>query len=152
MEEQGSGAGTGYTLNLPMPKGSGDEAYWQTWQELVVPAAERFRPDLLLLSAGFDAHWRDPLASIQLSVPGYAQMAQALMGLAEKWTKGRVVAVLEGGYDLGGLSHSAAATIRQLLDADGGSIDPYGLSPAGTLPGAEELIKLVRAEHAWFRD
>ncbi|MBC7541385.1 MAG: histone deacetylase [Candidatus Sericytochromatia bacterium] len=152
VSEEGTGAGTGTTLNLPMTRGSGDAAYWQTWQELVVPAAERFQPDLLLLSAGFDAHWRDPLADIQLSVPGYARMAQALVTLAESLTQGRLVAVLEGGYDLQGLRHAAAATIRQLLDADGTAIDPLGLSPRGTVKEADNLIRTVRTQHAWFRD
>jgi acetoin utilization deacetylase AcuC-like enzyme len=152
LSETGTGAGTGYTLNLPMPSGAGDGAYLQTWREVVTPVMARFRPDLLLLSAGFDAHWQDPLAQIQLTVSGYARMAKQLVELAQTYTGGKLVAVLEGGYDLDGLRLSAAATIRQLLDADGSAVDPLGETPHGSIAQVDDLVREIRQAHPLLSD
>jgi acetoin utilization deacetylase AcuC-like enzyme len=151
MAEIGKGAGSGYTVNLPMPPGAGDAAYLQTWREVIRPLMDRFRPEMILLSAGFDAHWQDPLAQIQLTGSGYARMAQELMGLAGVHTGGKVVGVLEGGYDLQGLSLSAAATIRQFLDADGQAIDPLGEGPQGQVDSVDEMIRSFQQSHPLFR-
>lgn len=150
--DQGQGQGLGYTMNLPMPKGAGDKAYWQTWREVIVPLARGYRPDLILLSAGFDAHWRDPLAEIQLSVPGYARMAQALVELADDVAGGRLVGVLEGGYDLPALAHAAAATVRQFLEADGQAVDPFGPPEQGALDEVTDLIGLLQRTHPRLQD
>jgi acetoin utilization deacetylase AcuC-like enzyme len=83
----------------------------------VLPALRNFRPDLIIISAGFDAHHRDPLASIELEEEDFAWATGKLMDIADRSAKGRVVAVLEGGYDLKGLAASAAAHIRQLMTA-----------------------------------
>lgn len=147
----GTGRGTGYSLNLPMPAGAGDEAYLQTWRQVITPLLATYQPDLILLSAGFDAHWQDPLAQVQLTAGGYARMAKVLMELADEHTGGKVVAVLEGGYDLQGLSLSATATIRQFLDPDGRAVDPLGASPDGQLADVSPLIRALGASHPLLR-
>ena len=83
----------------------------------ILPAVEDFRPDLVLISAGFDAHRRDPLAEINLDAEDFDWATGKLMDIADRWANGRVVALLEGGYDLKGLADSASAHIRRLMQA-----------------------------------
>jgi acetoin utilization deacetylase AcuC-like enzyme len=79
MEEIGTGAGRGYTVNVPLPSGVGDEGFGRVYDEVLVPVAERFRPELILVSAGFDAHWNDPLAGLRLSLRGYWGLCQTVL-------------------------------------------------------------------------
>lgn len=113
--ETGVGPGEGATLNVPLPAGSGDEVYGAAFREVVLPAVEAHAPDVILVSAGYDAHQRDPLASMELSSAAYGAMATSLVDLAETLGHGRVICLLEGGYDLRGLEESVAATARALL-------------------------------------
>jgi len=110
--EIGRGAGAGATLNLALPPGSGDEVYGEAFRRAVLPAIDAHRPELVLVSAGFDAHARDPLAQMELSSEAYGAMASALVERAEALGHGRVAFVLEGGYDLRALEASVAATAR----------------------------------------
>ncbi|MDO9541307.1 MAG: SUMF1/EgtB/PvdO family nonheme iron enzyme, partial [Kiritimatiellia bacterium] len=114
-EEQGTGKGYGYTLNAPLPAGSGDETYLKIFQGILKPKIIEFQPDFILISAGFDAHKDDPLGGMQLTPEGFAQMTAILKELAENICNGRMVSVLEGGYDLEGLSMSVSAHIAVLL-------------------------------------
>lgn len=142
LSETGSGAGAGYTLNVPIAGGNGDASYERIFAEVVWPAAERFAPDLLLISAGFDAHWVDPLANMQLSLAGYDRLARECLRLAERLCGGKIVFVMEGGYDLGALAHGWRNVARALL----GSVelsDPYGEAPAA---GSSRDIGRVIAE------
>jgi acetoin utilization deacetylase AcuC-like enzyme len=107
--------GVGNIVNAPLSPGDGSERFREAVRERVLPAIEAFRPDLILISAGFDAHWRDPLAQIELSEEDFAWATAELMELADRFAGGRVVSALEGGYDLEGLSKSAAAHVRQLM-------------------------------------
>lgn len=111
-EERGSGAGRGYTLNLPIPAGKGNGFYLALYRHFVVPALERFQPDLILVSAGFDGHHRDPLAGMNLDEDGFAALAGLLDETAENLCKGRTVYLLEGGYDLDALAESVLQTVR----------------------------------------
>ena len=113
--ERGRGDGLGTTLNRPLPPGSGDEAFLRALREDLVPAAADFRPDLVLVSAGFDAHAADPLAGLNVSTEAFGEATRIVAGLAEELAGGRLVSVLEGGYDLGALSASAAAHVAALL-------------------------------------
>jgi acetoin utilization deacetylase AcuC-like enzyme len=113
--ELGRGAGLGRTANLALPSGSGDESYAHAFRRVVLPLLAAHRPDLILVSAGYDAHARDPLASMALSAEGYGAMATALVDAAEALGHGRVGFVLEGGYDLSALEASVAATARAAL-------------------------------------
>jgi acetoin utilization deacetylase AcuC-like enzyme len=113
--EVGEGAGLGRTINVPLPSASHDATYRLAFEEVVLPALRRFRPELLLVSAGFDAHARDPLASMQLTEVGYGWMARTLRAVADETAGGRLGVVLEGGYDLSALEESMAASLRGAL-------------------------------------
>ncbi len=115
VSEIGLGEGRGYTVNIPLPAGMGDDDYRYCFQAVVRPLVEQYQPELLLLSAGYDAHQRDPLGGMSVSTEGFAAMAHDLCELADEYCDGKIVALLEGGYDLEGLSTSVAATIETFL-------------------------------------
>jgi acetoin utilization deacetylase AcuC-like enzyme len=114
-EEQGVGEGRGANTNLPQPAGTSGPAYVAALREALKPAAERFRPDFVLVSAGFDAHRDDPLGGMGLDDADYADLARLVRGVAEKHCGGRLAVALEGGYDLGALGRSVAEVIRVLM-------------------------------------
>lgn len=116
--EVGDGAGRGATINVGLPAGAGDAEMLDAFDRVFVPALVGFRPDLLLVSAGFDAHRADPLAGLRVSDAGYRAMAERLCGVADLVAGGRLVALLEGGYDLGALSRSLVEVL-EVLDRRG---------------------------------
>lgn len=118
--ENGIGAGEGFTVNLPLAAGATDTDYTRVFREDVQPAIARFRPELILISAGFDAHRDDPLAGMQLTEEGFAEMTRALCAMAAEHARGRLVSVLEGGYNLDALAASVAAHLEVLTEAAGG--------------------------------
>jgi len=127
----GSGAGAGYNVNVPMQAGCGDAEYAASFRDLVLPIAEQFAPQFVLVSAGFDAHRDDPLASMALSTSMFAAMTDALVGLADDCAHGRILLLLEGGYDLGALVSSVSASVGQLrspnpFHAADGELTPWG--------------------------
>ncbi|KAG8383849.1 hypothetical protein BUALT_Bualt04G0056500 [Buddleja alternifolia] len=111
----GNGDGEGSTLNLPLPGGSGDRAMRSVFDEVIVPCAQRFKPDIILVSAGYDAHVLDPLASLQFTTGTYYMLASNIKQLAKDLCGGRCVFFLEGGYNLTSLSHSVADSFRAFL-------------------------------------
>ncbi len=113
--EIGEGEGKGSTSNLALPPGSGPDEYGEAFRRVVVPRLRGFAPDVILVSAGYDAHRDDPLGSMHLDAPTYGAMTSALVALAEELGHGRIGLVLEGGYDLNGLEDSVAASARALL-------------------------------------
>lgn len=112
--ERGAGDREGTTLNFPLTAGSGDAQYQEVWDRLA-PAVEAFAPQLILVSAGFDAHARDPLAHMRLQAEDFAQLATQTKQWAETLCEGRLICVLEGGYDLQGLSESVVAVLEVLI-------------------------------------
>ncbi|HEX7480298.1 MAG TPA: histone deacetylase [Polyangiales bacterium] len=112
--EIGAGKGMGFTCNLALPAGSGPETYAVAFTDVVLPLLRAYAPEFVLVSAGFDAHARDPLASMQLHSHSYAAMASSLIDLVTSLGHGRIGCVLEGGYDLAALSDSTAAVARAL--------------------------------------
>ena len=114
--EKGAGKGLNYTVNAPLPGGSGDKEFRKVFREKLAPAALRFRPDFVLISAGFDAHEDDPLGGMKVTARGYGELTRMVKELAEKCCKGRIVSLLEGGYDLDGLAASVEAHIRALME------------------------------------
>lgn len=120
-EETGGQKAEGTNLNIPLPAGSGDREYLRAIEVVVVPEARAFRPDLVLLSAGFDAHERDPLSHMSVTTGGFAAIVRAAVGLADELCEGRVVATLEGGYDLRGLSEGVTACLGALYRRIGSS-------------------------------
>ncbi|XP_050206771.1 histone deacetylase 14, chloroplastic isoform X5 [Mercurialis annua] len=115
IDEVGEGAGEGSTLNLPLPGGSGDIAMRTVFDEVIVPCAQRFKPDIILVSAGYDGHVLDPLASLQLTTGTYYMLASNIKQLAKELCGGRCVFFLEGGYNLQSLSYSVADSFRAFL-------------------------------------
>jgi acetoin utilization deacetylase AcuC-like enzyme len=113
--EQGTGAAEGTKHNVPLPPGSGDPAFTAAWLERLLPAVEAFRPEAILVSAGYDAHRDDPLANLAVTEAGYAAVAEAVGGLGARLGLPGVAITLEGGYDLPALRASVAATVTGLL-------------------------------------
>jgi acetoin utilization deacetylase AcuC-like enzyme len=115
-DEIGSGSGAGCTLNVPMPAGAGDTEYLAAFRDLIVPVAREFAPDFVLVSAGFDAHASDPLASMCLSTPAYGALTDAMSDLADECASGRLLLLLEGGYDLVALAESVTTSVAHLRE------------------------------------
>jgi acetoin utilization deacetylase AcuC-like enzyme len=118
IHEVGEGAGHGFTINAALPPGVGDLGYARVFDQIVIPAARRYQPELILVSGGYDAHWADPLANMMLSLAGYTHMDRALLALAGELCDGRIVFVLEGGYNLQVLGNAWANVARVLLGDD----------------------------------
>lgn len=112
-EERGA---HGQMINSPLPPGAGTEAFRAAWEGGILPGLERFRPELILVSAGFDGHRADPLAELALVEADYRWITGALREVADRHAGGRLVSTLEGGYDLDALASSAATHVRALLD------------------------------------
>lgn len=115
IHEIGIGRGKNYTLNVPLPPYVGDNGYQRVFDELIGPRLEQFAPEFLLVSAGFDAHWQDPLAMAGLSLAGYSEIARKLIGYADELCYGRILFVLEGGYHQQVLSESVINVFHALL-------------------------------------
>ncbi|MDF2812152.1 MAG: acetoin utilization protein, partial [Microvirga sp.] len=105
----------GTILNAPMAPGDGSEVFRDLMERVVLPRMDAFQPDLLVVSAGFDAHWRDPLASISLTEADFGWATRKVMALADRRCAGRLVSILEGGYDLEALARSTAAHVDALM-------------------------------------
>ena len=145
--EVGHGAGYGLTLNAPLPYGVGDSGFQQLYSELIIPALHRFQPQLILVSAGFDAHWDDPIGPLALTSSGYAKLTSLLKHAASDLCDGRLVLVLEGGYSLRALAESANAALGVLL----GQPQPDALGRAPTAePPIGPLIGGLRRMHPIF--
>jgi len=110
-EEIGEGDGRGFTVNVPLSAGGGDDVYRAAFERAILPVAHQFAPELVLISAGFDASARDPLAQMRLSADAFGWMARALRGVADATAGGRLALVLEGGYDLVGLEAGLASAV-----------------------------------------
>ncbi len=117
-DERGIGAGEGATLNVPLPAGTGDERYGEVIEEIILPALRRFAPDVLLLSAGFDAWQNDPLGGMRVTEAGFRSWGDRLRELAAEVCGGRILAVLEGGYDLQALPRLVEAHLEGLAGFD----------------------------------
>ena len=138
--EIGTGAGVGMTVNVPVPAGTGDAGYVEVYRRISWPVARRFQPQLMIVSAGFDAHWCDPLGQIKLSLNGYNHLTRELLAMARELCGGKIVFVLEGGYNLTSLSHGVLNMAYALLD------DPTVVDPLGPANGKETDIKGLIAE------
>ncbi len=124
----GQAEGEGSVVNLPLPAGAGDAAFTQIADRILEPLADRFRPDILLVSAGFDAHWADPLANLQLTTAGFHTLARRLARLADRHCAGRTVLALEGGYDPQALAAGVTAVLCALAGREAPP-DPIGPAP-----------------------
>jgi acetoin utilization deacetylase AcuC-like enzyme len=142
--EIGGPRARGATVNVALPGGLGDAEYLAVFDRVLVPAIAAFRPDLILVSAGFDAHEDDPLAGMRVTRAGYAAMAARVRALADAACQGRVVVALEGGYDLGGLAAGMTETLGALVADTAPSVVP---GPAKIALAAEGAIQATLAAH-----
>ena len=115
IRERGSGKALGTTLNVPMLAGSGDDEYVAVFTDILIPALKDFAPEVILISAGFDAHYLDPLSGTDLTADGFSKLTDLMLEFAEETASGRVVSALEGGYSLEGVSESIVAHVERLV-------------------------------------
>ena len=141
-EDTGRGKGVGFTFNVPLEAGATDGDYAEVFKALVIPVIDQFRPELLLISAGYDAHERDPLARMRLSTAGYTALTKTLCDAADRHCHGRVVAVTEGGYDLSALKACLESTLAVL---DGASIAAPSEPPRPATQRSRMAIAQVRS-------
>ena len=152
VDETGEDAGLGFTVNVPLPAGVGDAGFAQVIDTILAPVADRFRPEIILVSAGYDAHWRNSKyvqgIDERMSVSGYYAIARQIQAIADKHCPGRLAAILEGGYDLDGLAYGVDATLRAWLGLPVID-DPAGPSPIPVIEGEkfEERLARVKAVH-----
>jgi acetoin utilization deacetylase AcuC-like enzyme len=116
-DERGEGKGSGMIVNCPFDAGAGRAEIYGVFREKLVPAADAFKPDLVIVSAGFDSRIGDPLGRFRLSDDDFADLTRLLLDVADKHCGGRLVSVLEGGYSLAGLASAASAHVRTLISA-----------------------------------
>ncbi len=149
VDEIGTGDGAGATLNVPMPYGVGDVGYQRVFEQVIMPALHRFQPQLILVSAGYDAHWSDPIGPMVVSVQGFASMTKMLADAAGELCDGRIVLVLEGGYNLEAVGASALASLQVLL----GQTPAPGEMGRITAPEPEltRLIATLQQQHPLLR-
>jgi acetoin utilization deacetylase AcuC-like enzyme len=143
--EVGNGAGTGFTVNVPIEGGATDGDYQRVFEAIVTPVLHEFRPDLVLVSAGFDAHERDPLAQMRVTTPGFVWMTTLLRDLADDLCDGRLAVITEGGYDLRALAESLDA-VCGVLEATTSAVAHEPLR--GSTPRADRAIAAVREAQA----
>jgi len=135
LQEVGAGEGLGYTVNAPMPAEYGDSEYLRIFDELIIPIGRAFKPQFIIVSAGFDCHWRDPLGDMQVTEEGFTQMTRRIKRLAAECCEGKLVAALEGGYNLEAIADSGKAVI-----------DEMGREPDEHLPavsGGERVLPVI---------
>ena len=145
VDELGLGEGAGSNCNLPLPSRCGDEEYLRCFDEVILPVVRRYRPQFLFVSAGFDAHWRDPLAGQQISGPGYRAIAERLHGLAAE-PDVPTLYMLEGGYDLEAIAWSVRHCVDVLL-GNPPVADPVGAAPSAAAPSIDQLLAQAREVH-----
>ena len=153
VEEKGEGEGKGWTVNVPLSPGCSDADYEYIFKEILVPVASLFKPNLILVSAGFDTHYADPLGGMNLSAFGFAKLAQIVKGLAEELSLGRLVITLEGGYNLKALSFSVLAVLNILGDWGVTIEEPFSV-PEGkeVLRTTKNRVEEVRSAQIWFKN
>jgi acetoin utilization deacetylase AcuC-like enzyme len=134
LSERGEGPGRGFTVNLPLPEGMGDAEYARVYREIVEPVGCRFDPELVLVSAGFDAFGGDPLAGMRLTADGFAELADVCLSIASGSARGRAVFAFEGGYNLEGLARSGGAVMEVLLGK------PHTPVAGESLDGTDSLL------------
>lgn len=123
----GAGPGQGFTANVRLPIGTGDAGYSEVFATLFRPLVDAFRPELVIVSAGYDAHWRDPLGRMGLTVGGFAALTREVAAWADRHAEGRLLLLMEGGYDLDALARSLTASVQVLRGGE--VVDPVGPSP-----------------------
>ncbi len=143
--EIGHGEGKGYTVNVPLPPGMGDGEYIKIFNEILGPVTEQYKPEFILVSAGFDTFFDDPLGGMKVTPEGFAKMTRMLTDAADKHSGGKIVFILEGGYNLDGLWISTKEVIEELLDKKRSSYE----SPEGPTH-ADLIIDRVKKDYSAY--
>jgi acetoin utilization deacetylase AcuC-like enzyme len=143
MQEIGQGKGEGFTINVPMQSGAADASYVNIFSKILEPIALEYKPQLVLLSAGFDAHFNDPLGGMRITPEGFAALTRILLNIADKCCKGRFVAVLEGGYHVAGLAKSAKCVLEEMLDENHFSQEKFSALKQEVDENTDRLIRQV---------
>ncbi|MBU1150236.1 MAG: histone deacetylase [Proteobacteria bacterium] len=144
--EMGEGEGFGYTLNVPLSPGAGDALYVRLFHDILSPIALAFRPEIILVSAGFDTYVGDPLGAMEVTPEGFACMTRILLDLADECCGGRLAATLEGGYNIQGLTKSVRAVLLELLGETRVTEETLIGMVAGTDEKASRVIRRVREQ------
>ena len=144
VDEIGTGDGEGTTVNVPLPAGAGDGALYEAFDTILAPAARKFDPDLVVVSAGFDAHALDPVGGMQATTDGFAALTAFCDRLAGDLADGRLALILEGGYHLDALARSVEACIKTLASPDLADLDPPATSAD---PSSADYLERVRRHH-----
>ncbi|MDE3229100.1 MAG: histone deacetylase [Chloroflexota bacterium] len=146
-DDMGVGPGLGATVNVPLPAGSGWSVYDPIFRQVLWPVADRLKPDVILLSAGFDAHWRDPLGEMRLSTADFSDLTLEVIEMADRYCDGRLVVVQEGGYNLNAVAQGASTLMVALTGGDG-IVDNLGQPPPMEFRWNEEaIIQAIYAAH-----
>jgi len=151
VDETGKNEGLGYTVNIPLPFRTGDSAYWEAVEEVVLPIVRQYKPQFILVSAGFDGYYRDTVAELSLSAFIYPRVFRAILELAHEFCQDRIVAVLEGGYRLSFLRKASVATVAQMADLKYEISDGRPPSDLKAQKVAERIIEDVkRAQSSYW--
>ncbi len=143
LQETGRGHGEYYTINVPLSTGAGDASFVKIFRQILQPAALEFKPELILLSAGFDTYYQDPLGGMQVTPDGFAAMTRVLLSIADTCCQGHFVAVLEGGYHIVGLTRSVKAVLEEMLDETHFSEERLSLLEKEADEGTSQIINKV---------
>jgi len=146
-DDVGRNGGAGFTVNIPLAAGAGDADYMLLLTRLVIPILKRFNPDLLLLSSGYDAHVSDPLGGMNLSTRGFSEIIKGLQEVSEECCQGRIIAVTEGGYNLGALEECLAVTLETMT---GATFDSFEGDREATELAQTSLSKVVSAQASFW--
>jgi acetoin utilization deacetylase AcuC-like enzyme len=153
-EETGRGGGAGHTVNVPFPSGQGDDEYLAAFHRVLVPIALEYRPELILVSAGFDTHETDPLAGMAVTNEGFSEMTRTIVRISRECCPGRIVLALEGGYNLEALGQGISSVLAALLAEEapgtGHDADESGSAVRSIHPAAERAIAATLAAQGEF--
>jgi acetoin utilization deacetylase AcuC-like enzyme len=155
LEQVGVGAGAGFTVNIPLPAGTGDRGYVAAFEQLVIPIGLQYQPQLIIISAGQDANWLDPLAQMMLTMRGFRKMSGLVRDLAESACAGRLVLLQEGGYSAAYVPYCTVAAVEPLLGVDLGIVDLYaGSSEVERCQAvlSQETLGALTAARKWHRN
>lgn len=151
-DETGNEDGLGYTVNIPFPFGTDDRIYLKAFNHIAVPIVQQYRPQIILVSLGFDGHYTDPVASLSLSALCYLETFSKMLNLASQFCKGRLVAVLEGGYSLNYIGEIAAAIVAKMEEVPYAVQDKAPATGAKVRKQAENIMKEIRSIQSSFWD
>jgi acetoin utilization deacetylase AcuC-like enzyme len=154
LEQVGLGKGAGYTVNIPLPAGTGDRGYCAAFEQLVLPIGLQYHPQLIIVSAGQDANWLDPLAQMMITMSGFGKISEMTHSLAESACEGRLVLLQEGGYSAPYVPYCTVAAVQPLLGVDLGIVELYPESSeverSRTIFTRETMEALAEARE-WYR-